>query len=421
MVAALSARTAGDGADETGSQEIDLCTAIGRALHGYGTSALRLEQRLEQLSRALGIPGEFFVTPTAIFASYRIPGKNRPHTQLERVEPGSINLGRLADVEAVLDQVCESGLTVTAAQRRVEVIVGMPQRHSGRRVAAAAAVAGAAAVMLGGGLPETSLAVVMGALTGSLELLASRRVNARRLLPPALAAVAAFAAIALGWAIPGFSVLTAQVASVILLVPGFEFTVAIKEIATANLVSGAARLTSALGDFLGLGFGLAIGTRIAGAALGQVDGAAPSTPTAWLAAAAVAVIAFGFAGRLRAHRRDIPLVALACVLAFVGSLAGAFLLGPQLGAFVGALAVGLGSNASSRLLHRSPLLMMVPGIILLVPGSIGFRSFEMLLRHDVVSGIETAFAMALTATALTTGLLLANLLLPSEAAEGERS
>jgi uncharacterized membrane protein YjjB (DUF3815 family) len=60
--------------------------------------------------------------------------------------------------------------------------------------------------------------------------------------------------------------------------------------------------------------------------------------------------------------------------------------------------------------------MMVPGIILLVPGSVGFRSFAMLLRHDVVSGIEAAFAMVLTATALSTGLLLANLVMPSERA-----
>jgi uncharacterized membrane protein YjjB (DUF3815 family) len=53
---------------------------------------------------------------------------------------------------------------------------------------------------------------------------------------------------------------------------------------------------------------------------------------------------------------------------------------------------------------------LVPGILLLVPGSVGFASFQALLERDVVSGVETAFRMLLTAIALAGGLLAANTL-----------
>jgi uncharacterized membrane protein YjjB (DUF3815 family) len=52
-------------------------------------------------------------------------------------------------------------------------------------------------------------------------------------------------------------------------------------------------------------------------------------------------------------------------------------------------------------------------MLLLVPGSVGFRSLHALLQHDVLSGIETGFAMALVAVSLVTGLFLANLVFPS--------
>jgi uncharacterized membrane protein YjjB (DUF3815 family) len=55
---------------------------------------------------------------------------------------------------------------------------------------------------------------------------------------------------------------------------------------------------------------------------------------------------------------------------------------------------------------------MVPGILLLVPGSIGFGSLAKFLDRDVLSGIDTAFTMILVAVALVTGLLVSNLIVP---------
>jgi uncharacterized membrane protein YjjB (DUF3815 family) len=54
----------------------------------------------------------------------------------------------------------------------------------------------------------------------------------------------------------------------------------------------------------------------------------------------------------------------------------------------------------------------VPGIMLLVPGSIGFRSLFSLMERNVLSGVEAAFTTTVVASALVAGLLVSSILVP---------
>ena len=113
---------------------------------------------------------------------------------------------------------------------------------------------------------------------------------------------------------------------------------------------------------------------------------------------------------LRARRADLGWIVLAGALAFAGARLGTILFGPELGAFLGAFMLGASSRILARVRRVSSAVTLVPGILLLVPGSVGFASFQALLERDVVSGVETAFRMLLTAIALAGGLLAANTL-----------
>jgi uncharacterized membrane protein YjjB (DUF3815 family) len=115
----------------------------------------------------------------------------------------------------------------------------------------------------------------------------------------------------------------------------------------------------------------------------------------------------------RARPADIGWVVAAGALAFGGARLGARGLGPELGAFVGSLLLGIASNVLARLRNRPAVVTIVPGMMLLVPGSLGFRSLESLLARDVVAGVGTAFSMLLVAVAIAAGLLFANALAPS--------
>jgi len=64
------------------------------------------------------------------------------------------------------------------------------------------------------------------------------------------------------------------------------------------------------------------------------------------------------------------------------------------------------------LLDRPAIITAVPGIMLLVPGSVGFRGLAALMDEKIVSGVDTSFKMILTAVALVAGTLMANIIAP---------
>jgi uncharacterized membrane protein YjjB (DUF3815 family) len=115
---------------------------------------------------------------------------------------------------------------------------------------------------------------------------------------------------------------------------------------------------------------------------------------------------------LRADPRDTPWIIAAGVLGVVAGRFGAVKLGLELGSFVAAFGVALASSAFERWRRRPAPVVLVPGILLLVPGSIGYRSMASLMERNTVSGIDTAFAMLLTAVSLVAGLLIAGVVAP---------
>ena len=78
---------------------------------------------------------------------------------------------------------------------------------------------------------------------------------------------------------------------------------------------------------------------------------------------------------------------------------------------VGAWGLGCVSTLLARLRRRPAAVSLVPGLLLLVPGTLGIRSLQALVSKNVPVGVETAFTMALVATSLVVGLFLANLTL----------
>jgi uncharacterized membrane protein YjjB (DUF3815 family) len=122
---------------------------------------------------------------------------------------------------------------------------------------------------------------------------------------------------------------------------------------------------------------------------------------------------------LRAEPRDLPWIVAAGALGVAGGRLGAHTLGVELGAFAGSFAVALASSGYERWLKRPAAVVLVPGILLLVPGSVGFRSLLSLLDRKAVVGLETAFSMIMTAVALAAGLLIASVVVPEARVRGE--
>ena len=100
----------------------------------------------------------------------------------------------------------------------------------------------------------------------------------------------------------------------------------------------------------------------------------------------------------------------ATVLALVRERAGSALFGDA-AAFVAALVVG-GREASSDLLRRSALVFIVPGVLMLVPGSPGFESMLQLLADDRSAG-SSGFDTFVSRSRSPTGLIVSTVILPA--------
>ncbi len=116
---------------------------------------------------------------------------------------------------------------------------------------------------------------------------------------------------------------------------------------------------------------------------------------------------------LRARPRDFPWIFGVGALAFLAGRAATRGVGAELGAFTGALVAASLSNWLARRRGGSPATTLVPAILLLVPGSVGFRSLTLLMNRDVQSGVESAFRMMVMVAALVAGLLMAGVVAPA--------
>ena len=405
-----------DGPPSIADPAVILVEKLGRALHAYGSSAHRLENALDQVSTRLGLRGQFFSTPTAIFASFesRAAGADEPlRTVLLRVEPGEVNLEKLSALDALLGRLMRGEILPRAAIAEVDAIVEAPHRYGRLLTFVAFALAsGGASRFFGGGPKEWAVAGFVGLLTGLLAWVAEKLPNGGRLYETVAAFVAAFVTSAAAfWLAPlSFSVVT--ISALIVLVPGLTLTLAMTELASRNLMSGSARFSGAMLMFMTIGVGFALGSRLGTTLFGPIPPWTASPQPFWTEALALAITAGALLVLFRANVADFGWIFLGGAIAIVGGRLGATWLGPELGALVGAASVGVAANLFARLRDRPSAIMQMPGLMLLVPGSLGFRSVAALVAQDTLSGVQTGFTVALVAISLVTGLLLANVLVP---------
>jgi uncharacterized membrane protein YjjP (DUF1212 family) len=386
--------------------------ALARALHHHGYPANLLEQALERVCARLGLRGQFFSVPTALFASFGADGDQRTH--LLRLLPASVELDKLVAVDAVRRAVVAGVVEPGPATDRIREIESAPVRYGPRLTTLGYALAaGATARFIGGGPSEIVLATLIGVAIGLLAWVALRASGLGRLFEAVAAALAAGMAIVWTVAVGPASTTVVTIAGLVILIPGLTLTVAITELATSHLAAGTARLTGALIVFLSMGFGVALGRYLATLAVGlPADYAGAVALPGWTEAPALLAWALGTLIVLRAAPRELPWVFLAGVVALQSTRLGVSLLGPGLGAFLAALLVGVASNWLARRRQQPASVTLVPAILLLVPGSFGLRSVGELLERQTLAGLETAFSMVLIAVALAMGLLLANILEP---------
>lgn len=379
---------------------------LGRALHAYGTPIHRLEAAVVDVARHYGVEAQVMATPTSVLFAL---GADPQRVSLVRAEPAEIDLGKLARIDALLEEVFAGRLDPTEATARLRRVVRDPPGYGDLATVAATAVASAGAARFFGGDGHALVASgVVGAVLGAMGIASSRTGRARRVLPLLQAVAGAVLAALLSGRVGEGTVSLVTLAGVIVLLPGLSLTVAMTELSTRHLVAGTARLFGALTLLLEIGVGVAIGAR-----LGVLLPAAPpwlagAPLPAWTLAPTLLVSPLAIAVVFRAPLREAPYILVASSLAWSGGQVGGLLLGPELGAMVGAWLAGVASNVYARWRHRPSATTLIPALLVLVPGSIAFRGTLLLVGRDPTSAIGLVASAVLVAVAIAAGLVVAN-------------
>jgi len=387
-----------------------LLTEMPRALSTYGTPAHRLEEAMSLCAERLGVSAEFFSLPTAVFCAIGEGDATRSH--MVRVNPGEVNLEKLDRVDAILGRILRGQLTPRQALDEIDRVRKDPPRYSPPAIVGCFGLAAACAARLfNGSWVDIAISAGVGVLVGLTLLLSISRRHVARVTEFLAGLIAALSAGLLAGRVPGLTPSIVMIASLIVLVPGLTLTVAINELATRNLVAGTSRLMGAVMILLSIGFGVGLGQALASPWLVPP---VPGTPLpAWTEVLAILLVPLALTVLFQARPRDALVIVPASLIGYYGARLGSTWSGPELGACVGAFIVGVFGNAHARITRRPTAITLVPGIMLLVPGAIGFSSIASFLAEDVITGVQTAFRMIIVATGIVIGMLLANVLVPS--------
>ena len=397
--------------DEEGLETIALIHGLSRGLHEAGVPAHQLEDAMSEVAIEMGMSAQFFSTPTSIFVSF---DQDQGRTDLLRVEPGEVNLTKLTQLHHLQRSIMAGAVSVKEALVELAKINASPRPYSKVVQTLCFGLAGgSAAVFFGGGILDSMVSGCIGFVVGCVVLWLSSHSRARHLMESTAALAATLIATLTSVVARDFSPEIAMVSGLIVLVPGLGLTVAVNELATQNLASGTARLAGAITQFLSIAFGIILG-RAAVAAIITVPEMGTVVPLSWpFVIVALPIAAVAFTVLFQARGRDFLWILSAGVLAFGGAKFCGQLAGPEVGAWTGAFLLGVGSNLSARLFERPTAVTLVPGMILLVPGSIGFKSISALLNDQVVVGMDAAFEMSVISASIVAGLLMANVLVPA--------
>ncbi len=402
-------------------ERVRFLTELGRRLHVAGVSASRLEGAVKSVATAIDVTCEIWSSPTGLLLS--LGDANAMHTTQQtrvlRLEPGDIHLGNLAALDRIAEDVVAGTMSAEAAW---DAMRALDRPFTARQQLAMVAAFGLAAASVAGllrtGWIDIAVAAALGLAIGWIVLLSTTRPHLYAASEAVAALIATVLATAFSHFVAPLSLQTVIVAALIVLMPGLTLTTSIAELASQQLVTGTSRFAGAMVVLLKLTFGSVAAAQLM-AALGWTpqQATAQSLPQ-WVEVVATIAASFSFAVLFRAARRDVLLVMASAALGYVLTRVAGAWFGPiSSGTFAGAvffssLVMAALANLYGKKRGRPGALIRVPGIMLLVPGSVSFRALGAVMERDYTLGLDTLIAVLSALIALVAGLLFGSLLVP---------
>jgi uncharacterized membrane protein YjjP (DUF1212 family) len=252
-------------------------------------------------------------------------------------------------------------------------------------------------------------AATLGLLVGALSVLARRSEAIGYMLPTICAFLVAFIVFTFNarWHV-GADSLRALAAPLATFLPGAAITLAVIELSTQHVVSGASRLVAGFMQIAQLAFGILIAAQVAGIADSNLVTTEFNRLGPWAPLLGVLVYGLGAMLYFGPPTSFLPWMLLMLLTAYAGQWVGNAVLGSYASGFGGGLTLIIFALAISHRPNTPPTVSLVlPGFWLLVPGSLGFMGVTQLLgAHSTGVLTATLISMMSIAVGVQTGLLL---------------
>ena len=381
---------------------------VGLAAHRYGSTAGRLESFLAGISKKFGYEGVFRSTPSDIvFAVRESPDAPQRVEFMATPAPG-VDLDKLARLGDLLQDMQAGTLSLADSSARLDAIDKMPPPWGKLASMLGYALVGLGlAPLLGGGWVDTIFATLFSVLVYGLVLLSARLGPvASAWLPFSTAFVVGVLATVVKFWVPELNVVLVILASVAILLPGYTISLGAGELVAGHIASGAANLMNGLICLFKQVAGGSLGVIAAGVVI-PLAATGPANPVEsvwmWLL---VPLLITGLCLSFQTSRRDLPWAALVCGITYLGILAGSALLDSNLGNLVGTIIAVVVANVWGRKTGRPSSIVLIPAIVLLVSGSIGFRGLFAMAGGELMLGAQQFLQMFVVAVTILVGIMI---------------
>jgi uncharacterized membrane protein YjjP (DUF1212 family) len=383
---------------------------VGKQARSYGASAPRVGDYVARLAENFGLRAATLTWPHHMLFVVEEPQHHRQQVDVERLESTGVALDKLARVGAVVDGVVAGDTTTEQGERDLDDIAhAAPPWGRGAVAVSYAVIALGIVVLLNGSWLDavlgSSLAVVVYAMVLASGSLGDRWSG---WLPLFTAFVpAAVAEFVRHWN-PQVSTLTVTIAAVAILLPGYGVSIGIGELVEDHVIAGWTNLMNGLVYLAKQVIGAWMGSVVVLSFLDPPEApAVDPIPDVWLWLFMPLLIA-GLCAVFQTSRRDFLWASISCVIAYVTSLAAEEWWNDNLGVLVAAAVTAVFSNTWAARTRRPTSIVLLPAIVVLVSGSVGFQGLAAIAEGETTIGAQQLLQMFLVAVMLTAGLLVGN-------------
>lgn len=400
----------------------DAVARAGGMMLGAGTSSLRVRQLMRRSAKALGL-GHIASSITFTSLAMTVERRGVFRTKVVEVPKPGVNAHRIAMLQKLSNEMPER-ITATELHQRLDAIEKTPNLYPAwlRGILVALACA-AIAILVGGGWREAAAVVP----ASGLAYLMFRRLGRWHLNHLAVVIVSALTASAgyllaaaglAGWlGEPSPRLAVGFICASIFLIPGFPLVTAGLELTRLDLTAGVPRMTYAAMIFVAIAIGVWVVAKAGGITGDPPPPVAPMAPAVlWgLRAMAGFVAVFGWALMLNAPLRT---AVVAGAIGIVGNTVRLAMadsgIPDHVAVFTGCVVMGLGCAWLGGVFRLEKIIMTVPTLLVMVPGSSALRTLLYFDAGDVNRAVTQGIATMLGVVAMVAGLSAARMLTDPE-------